>query len=29
MKEFGLAKDVYESSEHINKKIKRVSCSKL
>jgi hypothetical protein len=29
MKEFGLAKGVYESFEHINKKIEHVSCSRL
>jgi hypothetical protein len=29
MKEFGLAKGVQESSEHINKKIEHVSCSRL
>jgi hypothetical protein len=29
MKESGLAKDVYESSEHINKKIEHVSCFRL
>jgi hypothetical protein len=29
MKEFGLAKGVQESSEHIKKKIEHVSCSRL
>jgi hypothetical protein len=29
MKDFGLAKDVWKSSKHINKKIEHVSCSRL
>jgi hypothetical protein len=29
MKELGIVKGVYESCEHINKKIEHVSCSRL